>query len=59
MALHAQFVKLGHLFTDIIAHIQFAFGGHDLIVLQVLQGLQAKWIIADDLAALGLMLLDV
>ena len=59
MALHAQFVKLRHLFTDIIAHIQFAFGGHDLIILQVLQGLQAKWIIADDLAALGLMLLDV
>ena len=59
MALHAQFVKLRHLFTDIIAHIQFAFGGHDLIILQVLQGLQAKWIIADDLAALGFMLLDV
>ena len=59
MALLAQFVKLGHLLADIIAHVQFAFRGDHLIVLQILQGLLAKWIVADNLATLRLMLLDV
>lgn len=59
MALLSKFVKFGHLFTDVIANVEFSFRGDDLIVLLVFQRFLANWIITDDFATLSFVLFDL
>ena len=59
MAHLSQLVKLSHLLTYVITHVQLALRCDHLIVLLVFQRPQADRIIAENLAALCLVFLDV
>jgi hypothetical protein len=50
------FVKFCHLLTDVVADCEFAVTRHDFKVLLIFEQLFADWVVAGDLAALGLML---
>ena len=56
VTLLSQFVEFGHLFANIVTDVEFAFGGHHLVVFLVLQGFLADRIIADDFTTLSLVL---
>ena len=59
MAFEAELVELGHLLANVVADVEFALRCHHLVVLEVLQWFLADRVIADDLTALGLVLLDL
>lgn len=58
MTFLAQFIKLCHLFADVVATVEFALASDDLVILLVLQRFLAERVIADDLSTLGLMAFD-
>ena len=58
MALLPELVEFGYLLTDVVANIEFAFKSDNLVILLVLQGLLAQWVVAHHFATLSLVLFD-